>query len=82
MSDAINPDHYKNGGIEAIDFIEAKLTPEEFAGYCRGNMLKYLSRLGHKDKAAQEMAKAVWYGNRWLDASDRAAQAVKAKRTK
>lgn len=68
MADAINPDHYKKGGIEAIDFIEAKLTPEEFAGYCRGNMLKYLSRLGHKDEAVQEMEKAIWYGQRWLAA--------------
>ena len=68
--DAVNPDHYKRGGIEAIDYIEAKLTPEEFAGYCLGNMLKYLSRLGHKDEAAQEMRKAIWYGQRWLRARD------------
>lgn len=66
--DAVNPDHYKRGGIESIDYIQAKLSPEEFAGYCRGNMLKYLSRLGHKDEAAQEMRKAIWYGERWLQA--------------
>ena len=70
FKDAINPDHYKRGGIEAIDYIQAKLTPEEFAGYCLGNMLKYLSRLGHKDEAAQEMRKAIWYGERWLQARD------------
>lgn len=68
FKDAINPDHYKKGGIEAIDYIQSKLTPEEFAGYCRGNMLKYLSRLGHKDAEAQEMEKAIWYGQRWLAA--------------
>ena len=72
--DAINPDHYKAGGIEAIDYIQSKLTPEEFAGFCRGNMLKYLSRLGHKDEAAQEMRKALWYGERWLSARDASAQ--------
>jgi len=70
FKDAVNPDHYKSGGIETIDFIQAKLSPEEFAGYCRGNMLKYLSRLGHKDEAAQEMRKAIWYGERWLQARD------------
>jgi hypothetical protein len=70
FKDAVNPDHYKSGGIEAIDYIQAKLSPEEFAGYCRGNMLKYLSRLGHKDEAAQEMRKAIWYGERWLQARD------------
>ena len=45
---AVNPDHYKSGGIEAIDYIQAKLSPEEFAGYCRGNALKYISRAGRK----------------------------------
>jgi hypothetical protein len=74
IKDAVNPDHYKRGGIEAIDYIQAKLTPEEFAGYCLGNMLKYLSRLGHKDEAAQEMRKAIWYGERWLQARDTRAQ--------
>ena len=74
FKDAINPDHYKRGGIEAIDYIQAKLTPEEFAGYCLGNMLKYLSRLGHKDEAAQEMRKAIWYGERWLRARDTRTQ--------
>ena len=63
-----HPDHYKAGGIEAIDYIRAKLTPEEFAGYCRGNMLKYLSRAGLKDDATQDMRKALKYGEFWLSA--------------
>ena len=62
-----NPPHYQTGGIEAIDYIQAKLTPEEFAGYCRGNALKYLSRAGHKDATAQEVGKAIWYLERWRD---------------
>jgi hypothetical protein len=66
--DMINPDHYKVGGIETIDYLRAKLTPEEFAGYCRGNALKYLSRAGHKDDAAQEVSKAIWYLERLRDA--------------
>jgi hypothetical protein len=67
-ADMVNhPDHYKVGGIEAIDYIQAKLSPEEFAGYCRGNALKYLSRAGHKDATAQEVGKAIWYLNRWRD---------------
>lgn len=60
-ADAINPDHYKVGGIETIDYIRAKLSPEEYRGYLRGNALKYLSRAGHKDDAAQEYNKAIWY---------------------
>lgn len=67
FKDAVNPDHYKRGGIEAIDYIQAKLTPEEFAGYCRGNALKYVSRAGYKDATGQEISKAIWYLNRWRD---------------
>lgn len=62
-----SPPHYQTGGIEAVDYIEAKLTPEEFAGYCRGNALKYLSRAGHKDATVQEVGKAIWYLERWRD---------------
>lgn len=67
MSDAINPDHYKVGGVETIDYIKAKLSAEEYRGYLRGNALKYLSRAGHKDDAAQEISKAIWYLERLRD---------------
>lgn len=67
-SDPVNhPDHYKIGGIETIDYIQAKMTPEEFAGYCRGNALKYISRAGYKDATAQDVSKAIWYLTRWRD---------------
>ena len=73
-ADMVNaPPHYKVGGIEAIDYIQAKLSPEEFAGFCRGNMLKYISRAGHKADAAEDMRKALWYGERWLSARDAGA---------
>ena len=67
MTDAINPDHYTFGGIETIDYLEAKLSPEEFAGFCRGNVLKYVSRIGHKDADVIEIGKAIWYLQRWRD---------------
>lgn len=67
VSDPVNPDHYKVGGIETIEFIEAKLSPKEFAGYCRGNAMKYISRAGHKDVTAIEIGKAIWYLQRWRD---------------
>lgn len=68
MKDAINPDHYKIGGIEAIDYVQAKLSPEEYRGYLRGNALKYLSRAGHKDDAAQDYKKALWFIERLISA--------------
>ena len=63
--DKINPDHYKTGGIETIDYIEAKLTGEQFKGYLVGNVIKYLSRFEHK-AGEEDLQKARWYLNRLL----------------
>ena len=64
-ADPINyPSHYTDGGIETIDFIEAKKL-----NYNCGNATKYISRAGKKDKAerAVDIAKAIWYLQRELD---------------
>jgi len=64
-ADMVNhPPHYTAGGIETIDFIQAKLTPEEFRGYLRGNILKYSSRAGLKGDADEDLGKMVWYANK------------------
>lgn len=45
MNNNVNhPSHYTSGDIEVIDYIRDKLTEEEFAGYCIGNVIKYISR--------------------------------------
>ena len=60
--DMVNsPPHYKVGGIETIDYIQAKLTPEEFRGYLKGNVLKYTSRAEYKEDADKDVDKMVWY---------------------
>lgn len=60
--DMVNePSHYKNGKIECIDAMEAMLSPEEFIGYLRGNVFKYLWRYQHKGKAHEDLQKAQWY---------------------
>ena len=49
ISDPVNaPKHYV-GKIECIDYLWDKLTPEEFTGFCMGNVLKYCSRWRKKD---------------------------------
>lgn len=55
-----HPDHYNAGGIECIDAIRAALTAEEFAGFCKGNALKYIWRERHKNGPV-DMLKAQWY---------------------
>ena len=60
--DPVNsPPHYTDGGIEAIDYIEAKLGPDGFRSYCVGNALKYISRAGKKGSAKEDLSKAIWY---------------------
>jgi hypothetical protein len=63
--DKINPDHYKVGGIETINYIEAKLTREAFEGYLRGNVIKYVSRYTEKN-GVEDLRKAEWYLQRLI----------------
>jgi len=67
ISDPVNnPAHYTFGGIETIDYIRAKLSPEEFIGYLKGNVIKYTSRAGKKADQVQDLEKAQWYMNRQI----------------
>ena len=65
MEDNINPDHYKKGGIETIEYMEAKMSKEEFYGYIKCNALKYISREGLKSEKLtdkiDDCKKAIWY---------------------
>ena len=65
--DHINPEHYKIGGIETIEYMKAKSTPEEFRGHLRLTALKYLSRFGKKDDELQELKKAKWYLDKLIE---------------
>ena len=44
MTEYSAPDRYTHGDIECIDAIRAALSPEEFRGFCKGNVLKYVWR--------------------------------------
>jgi hypothetical protein len=70
MTDQVNqPEHYRQGEIECIDAIQAALTPEEFRGYCKGNVLKYVWRERYKGQGVS-LAKARWYLQRLLGTLD------------
>ena len=62
MSEQVNhPQHYKSGGIECIDAMEAAFGKEEVASFCKLNAFKYIWRSNHKGKCAEDMEKAEWY---------------------
>ena len=57
MSDPVhNPPHYKSGGIEVIDVIEAFELNFRLA-----NVIKYVLRAGRKGDALEDLEKAAWY---------------------
>ena len=56
-----NPRHYTVGGYEALDVIRAKLTPEEWRGAMKFNILKYLMRANYKEHHDQDCEKALFY---------------------
>ena len=61
VNDAINPNHYKRGGMEAIDVIKAftsNLIGIEATD--TGNILKYVLRWKEKN-GVEDLKKAKWY---------------------
>ena len=61
VTDNVNhPVHYGNGSIECIDYLEDFLTKEEFIGYLRGNIGKYMHRWRYKN-GLEDLRKAEWY---------------------
>ena len=63
-----NPDHYNAGAIEAIEAIRASMDTEQYFGYLKGNVMKYLWRYDYKEKPIEDLRKADWYLNRLIDA--------------
>ena len=65
--DKVNhPSHYTQGGIECLDAIEAAMKPDQFRGYLKGNIIKYLWRYEWKN-GLEDLKKAQFYMNRMVD---------------
>lgn len=63
MDDPVNhPKHYTFGRIEVIEVIE-----DWKMDYHLGNAVKYIARSPHKGEPEQDIKKAIWYLQRWLD---------------
>lgn len=61
LCDVNHPKHYTVGGYEALDVIRAKLSPEEYRGYLKGNILKYIMRANYKGSHNNDCLKADFY---------------------
>lgn len=70
-----HPDRY--GGdvtYECIKVLEAWLTEEQYKGFLRGNVLKYLCRVGKKDSEVQELKKARFYLDKYIEFEEKSAE--------
>ena len=68
MSDNVNhPAHYETNGIECIDAMVASQGAEAVRNYCVCNAFKYIWRHQHKGKSDEDIQKAIWYLNRYLN---------------
>jgi hypothetical protein len=61
-----NPAHYNQSGIECIQAIEASMTSDQFCGYLKGNIQKYIWRYEDKNKI-EDLKKAQWYLNKLIE---------------
>lgn len=58
----VEPDYYKKYGLSPIGaFNQGLISKEEFIGFCRGNVIKYTVRAGHKYDALSDINKAIDY---------------------
>lgn len=57
------PAHYTQGAVECIDAIKSALTKEEYKGFLKGNVIKYIWRETFKN-GKEDLSKAKWYLDR------------------
>lgn len=63
MSSSVDhPKHYNTGAIEVIDAIE-----DWNLGFHLGNVVKYVARADHKGTKLQDLQKAKWYLERYIE---------------
>lgn len=56
------PDYYAGNGLSPLEaFKKGLLSREETIGFIKGNIIKYVTRAGHKYNASEDMVKAIDY---------------------
>lgn len=61
QTDNVNhPNHYNSYSREVIDTLQGSMTPDEFKGYLKGNIMKYVTRYQFKN-GVEDLKKAEWY---------------------
>jgi len=65
----IGGDHYKSQEIQPWHAMEAWMSPDQFKGFLRGNVIKYIARCDKKG-GAEDLKKARHYLNKLIEACE------------
>lgn len=57
--------HYQQADIQPIEIMQMYMTPEEFRGFLKGNVIKYSLRANFKGSPQADIDKAQQYA-KWL----------------
>lgn len=71
-NDNVNhPKHYQSSGsLECIQVLQEVFSKEEFEGFCKGNVIKYLWRSNQKN-GLEDLKKAQWYLTKLIDTKEK-----------
>lgn len=71
MPDVVNhPEHYgADTPYECIKVLEAWMSKEQFVGFLKGNVIKYLCR-SEKKNGIEDLKKAQWYINKLVEVTN------------
>lgn len=75
-----SPEHYTKNPMHTIDVIENSMSPEEFIGYLKGNIIKYNSRSEHKGSPIEDLKKALWYQTKLVETRQKVDLQLEFKR--
>lgn len=65
----IGGEHYQSKAVQPWTAMEAWMSPEQFEGFLRGNVIKYVARYADKD-GLKDVLKAKHYLERLLELLD------------
>ena len=74
----IGGQHYKTMPVQPWDVMESVLTPDEFVGFLKGNVLKYSMRAGRKE-GSDDANKARHYMMKLEEVRNKEAHAQNTK---
>jgi len=60
----VNNSHYIGSDIQPIEYMADQLSCEEYKGFLKGSIIKYVSRATKKGAEKGDYKKLAWYANK------------------